>query len=86
MSVRRGTENTSSRARNVEALIELKTSNTELIDKENFLEYFDCIVGELSKHAVHADEPFLAYLTNMASLQAKSRRDQIRGRWTKSAA
>lgn len=86
MSVRRGTENTSSRARNVEALISIKTSNIELIGKEDFLDYFDALAEELSKQAARADEPFLAYLTSMASLEAKNLRNQIRSQWAKSAA
>jgi hypothetical protein len=86
MSVRRGTENTSSRASNVEALVDFKTSNIDLIDKGNFLEYFDTLADELSKQAVRADEPFLAYLIRMASQEARKRRNQIRGQWAQSAA
>ena len=79
MSARRGTANISSeRARNVEALANIKTSNLELIDTENFLEYFDTLADELSKQAVRAGEPFLAYLTRMASQEARSRRHQSR--------
>jgi hypothetical protein len=87
MSVRRGTVNTSAElARNVETLASIKTSKIELIDKENFLEYFHTLAGELSRQAAHAGEPFLAYLARMSAQEARSRRNQIRAQWQKSAA
>ncbi len=87
MSARRGTANTSStRPCNIKALANITKSNIELIDKENFLEYFDALADELARQADIAGEPFLAYLASLSALEAKSRRDEIRARWQKSAA
>lgn len=87
MSEKRGNSNeTISHQRNNDCVNNIAENKIKLIERDEFLDYFQSISNELAQQAVNAQEPFLAYLMLMATNEAITMRNKIAMEWCDSAA